>query len=195
MTAKPLVALMLLLSAAPASAQSYYTMRLDDAKAVHADAMGARGDGAADDTAAIQAAIDCVQESTGHGIVFLPEGRYRITRTIHVWPSIRLIGYGARRPVLVLAAQTPGFTDPAAENHLVFFAGSRPGTAAGGRGAAAGTPSARRDPGHVLLGHEQHRHRDWAGQRGRGRRARHLRAALVPGPHGVPDRARDRRRP
>ena len=147
MKAKPLVALMCVLCGAPASAQSYYTMRLDDPKAVHADAMGARGDGAADDTAAIQAAIDRVQESTGHGIVFLPEGRYRITRTLHVWPSIRLIGYGARRPVLVLAAHTPGFTDPAAENQLVFFAGSRPGAAAGGRGTAAGARPPDANPG------------------------------------------------
>ena len=147
MKVKPLAALMCVLCAAPASAQSYYTVRLDDPKAVHADAMGARGDGAADDTAAIQAAIDRVQESTGHGIVFLPEGRYRITRTLHVWPSIRLIGYGARRPALILAADTPGFTDPAAENQLVFFAGSRPGATAGGRGTAAGARPPDANPG------------------------------------------------
>ena len=38
----------------------------------------------------------------------MPEGRYRLTKTINVWPSIRLIGYGGKRPVFVLAANTPG---------------------------------------------------------------------------------------
>ena len=34
-----------------------------------------------------------------------PQGRYRLTRTINVWPAIRLIGYGAKRPVFVLGAE------------------------------------------------------------------------------------------
>ena len=120
-------------------AQSYYPIRLEDPKAVYLETMGAKGDGATDDTAAIQAAIDRVQETVGQGIVFVPEGRYRVTRTINVWPAIRLIGYGAKRPVFILAANTPGFTDPAAEHVMVFFAGSRPG--AGGRGGQAGGPA------------------------------------------------------
>ncbi len=120
-------------------AQSYYPIRLEDPKAVYLETMGAKGDGAADDTAAIQAAINRVQETVGQGIVFVPEGRYRVTRTINVWPAIRLIGYGAKRPVFILAANTPGFTDPAAEHVMVFFAGSRPG--AGGRGGQAGGPA------------------------------------------------------
>jgi len=128
------------LCAVPALAQSYYTVRLDDPKAVHVDAMGARGDGIADDTGAIQAAIDRVQETTGHGVVFVPEGRYRITRTLNVWPSIRLAGYGVRRPALVLADNTAGYLDPGAENYMVFFAGARPGAAAGRGGPAGGRP-------------------------------------------------------
>ena len=135
------------LCAVPALAQSYYTVRLDDPTAVHVDAMGARGDGIADDTGAIQAAIDRVQDTTGHGIVFVREGRYRITKTLNVWPSIRVVGYGARRPVLLLPPRTPGFTDPAAENYLVFFAGARPGAAAGGRGGAPGSRPPDASPG------------------------------------------------
>jgi hypothetical protein len=95
---------------------SYYTGRLVDPKAVHLETMGALGDGVADDTAAIQAAIDRVQETAGPGIVFVPPGRYRLTKTIYVWPSIRLIGYGATRPVFVLAANTPGYQDKTAES-------------------------------------------------------------------------------
>ena len=141
------LALAFILCAAPALAQSYYTVRLEDPKAVYIDATGAKGDGVADDTAAIQAAIDRVQATTGHGIVFVPEGRYRITRTLNVWPSIRLIGYGARRPALVLADKTPGYLDPEAENYIVFFAGARPGAAAGGRGAAPGSRPPDANPG------------------------------------------------
>ncbi len=120
-----------MLAAAPSGAQSYYTVRLEDAKAAYVDAFGARGDGVADDTGAIQRAIDKVQETVGQGVVFVPEGRYRVTRTINVWPSIRLIGFGAHRPVFLLADSTPGYQDPNEENYLVFFAGSRPAAQAG----------------------------------------------------------------
>ena len=132
-----------LLAAAPAAAgPSYYTTRLADAKAVHLEAFGARGDGLADDSVAIQRAIDRVHETVGQGVVFVPDGRYRITRTINVWPSIRLIGYGPRRPVLVLGPNTPGYQDKDAERQMVFFAGSRPGFGRPGGGGAATTPGA-----------------------------------------------------
>src|SRR5262245_9259130 len=95
----------------PAGAASYYPVRLDDPKAVYVTraAFGAVADGVADDTAALQKAIDAVQETTGEGIVFVPEGRYRISSTLHVWPSIRVIGYGSLRPTLVLAERAPGY--------------------------------------------------------------------------------------
>lgn len=107
---------------------SYYTLRLDDPRAVYLarDRSGAVGDGVADDTAAIQKAIDAVQETTGEGVVFLPEGRYRLSATLHVWPGIRVVGYGARRPVLVLGDRTPGYQDPEKPRYMVFFAGRRP---------------------------------------------------------------------
>jgi hypothetical protein len=125
----------ILCAAAPAWAQSYYTQRLVDPKAVDLETMGARGDGVTDDTEAIQHAIDRVQETVGQGVVFVPQGRYRLTKPIYVWPSIRVIGYGARRPVFVLADNTPGYQDRNAENYMVFFAGARP-AAQGGRGVA-----------------------------------------------------------
>jgi len=126
----------ILLGAAPAWAASYYTIRLNDPKAVYLDAFGARGDGIADDSDAIQQAINKVQETVNQGIVFVPEGRYRLTKTIYIWPSIRMIGYGAKRPVFVLADNTPGYQDRNNENYLVFFAGGRPGSQ-GGRGSPA----------------------------------------------------------
>jgi sugar lactone lactonase YvrE len=105
---------------------SYYPLRLEDADAVYLapDQFPVHADGEADDSAVVQHAIDRVQETSGQGIVFIPAGRYRLTRTIFVWPGIRLIGYGPTRPVIVLADNTPGFQEGPA--YMVFFAGFRP---------------------------------------------------------------------
>lgn len=64
------------------SGTSAFTTRLDDPRAVQLS--GAVGDGKADDSAAIQAAIDKAGSDREEGIVFIPQGRYRITRTIYV---------------------------------------------------------------------------------------------------------------
>src|SRR5216683_6479993 len=110
-----------------AEAQSFYPARLEDKTAVYLsnDRFGTKGDGVADDTAALQKAIDTVADTTHQGIVFIPEGRYRFTHTVYVWPGVRLIGYGAQRPTFVLAASTPGYqTGP---SYMVLFAGGRTG--------------------------------------------------------------------
>jgi len=101
-----------------AHSASFYTQPLPDPKAVTISAPSG-----ADDTAALQAAIDRVRETTGQGIVFIASGRYQITNTIYIWPGIRVIGYGATRPVIVLPANTPDFADPANEKLMFFFAG------------------------------------------------------------------------
>lgn len=67
------------------------------------------GDGRADDTGALQQALDKARDATGHGLVFLPSGTYRITRTLIVPPGVRIYGVGATRPTILLAANTPGF--------------------------------------------------------------------------------------
>lgn len=96
---------------APITAQSVFPLRPDDPHAAYLErgSFGAFADGKADDTEAIQTAINRVQETTGEGIVFVAPGRYRITRTIYLWSGIRLIGYGEHRPVFVLGANTPGY--------------------------------------------------------------------------------------
>lgn len=106
---------------------SVLTTRPNDPKAVDvsAAAFGAKGDGVADDSAALQAAINQAQQSRGD-IVFVPSGRYRLTRTIYIWPGVRVFGYGATRPVFVLAPHTPGFQS--GEAVMVMFTGFRPGT-------------------------------------------------------------------
>lgn len=84
----------------------------------------ARGDGVTDDGPAIQRAIDSVAARGGGGIVFLPAGRYRITRTLFMWPGVRLFGVGRTRPVFVLAPATPGFQRGVGT--MIFFTGNRP---------------------------------------------------------------------
>src|ERR1035437_3039881 len=88
--------LLWLTAAGPAWSASFYTRRLEDPKAVYVTPSGG------DDTAALQKAVNQVQETTGQGIVLLAPGRYRISDTLYIWPGIRLLGYGDERPVIVL---------------------------------------------------------------------------------------------
>jgi hypothetical protein len=113
------------LFATPLLAASYYPVRLDDPTAVYLtpDKFPVHGDGVADDSAAIQQAIDQVEATTKQGIVFIPSGRYRITKTIYIWPGVRVIGDGPTRPVLVLGKNTPGFQQGI--GYMVLFAGGR----------------------------------------------------------------------
>src|SRR5689334_15873176 len=111
-----LAAALISLTAVSVFASSYYPNKLDDSKAIYLtrENFAVRGDGIADDTAALQQAIDKVQETTNQGILFIPSGRYRLSKTVYIWPGIRLIGFGTTRPVFVLGANTPGFQqDPA----------------------------------------------------------------------------------
>ena len=116
-----------------AFAASVIATRLDDPKAVYLTGteFGAHADGTSDDSAALQAAIDKAENNVREGIVFVPPGRYRLTRTVYVWPGVRVFGYGAARPVLVLAAGTPGFQKGVGT--MVMFTGGRPGRAFAGR--------------------------------------------------------------
>lgn len=106
-----------------AQAQSIITAKLDDPRAVYLNAQefGAHRDGRADDSGAIQAAIDKAESPSREGIVFIPSGRYRLTRTIYVWPGVRVFGYGQTRPVFVLGDNTPGFQK--GMGVMVMFAG------------------------------------------------------------------------
>ena len=88
-----------------AFAASVITTRLEDPKAIYVDAPATT----ADSSAALQAAIDKASGTGREGIVFIPMGRYTLTRTVYLWPGVRLIGYGATRPVFVLPPNTPGF--------------------------------------------------------------------------------------
>ena len=120
--------------AKPAPSVSVYAVGPKDPAAI---TVQARGDGVADDSAAIQAAIDAAGKPGG-GIVFLPSGRHRITRTLYIWPGVRLFGVGKKRPVLLLAPATPGFQKGV--GNMVFFTGNRPGTPGPGGGTVPVPP-------------------------------------------------------
>lgn len=108
--------------AVPACAASVYETRPDDPAAI--TLTNVRGDGVSDDSAALQAAIDRAAQSKGGGIVFVPTGRYRLTRTLYVWLGVRVIGFGATRPVFVLADNTPGYQKGI--GLMVMFSDGRP---------------------------------------------------------------------
>src|ERR1044071_2914986 len=107
-------------------AQSCFPQRPDDPRAVDftKDAFGAQADGIGDNAEALQNAINRAQE-TRAGLVMIPEGRYRLGKTVYVWQGIRLIGYGQKRPVFVLGRDTPGFQDGTG-HYMLHFADNRP---------------------------------------------------------------------
>ena len=111
------------LACAPAHSASRSVLQQlpEDPRAVIARGVG---DGVADDTAALQRTIDGAANKGEGGIVFLPSGRYRITRTLLVPQAVRVYGVGATRPVFVLGASTPGFQRGVA--NMVVFTGGTP---------------------------------------------------------------------
>ena len=112
--------LLCLAAAQPALASpSVYKTAPDEPRAVTVKGVG---DGRADDSAAIQQAIDKAAEKGGGGIVFLPAGTYRISRTLFLWPGVRIFGIGEQRPVILLDKNTPGFQRGVA--HMLMFTGS-----------------------------------------------------------------------
>ena len=58
---------------------------------------------------ALQEAIYQVVDERNYGVLYIAEGTYNITKTIYIPRSVRLIGFGKKRPVFVLPANTPGF--------------------------------------------------------------------------------------
>jgi Pectate lyase superfamily protein len=76
---------------------------------------GAVGDGVTDNTAAFQAAINQNRGTTGNkapAVIYVPPGRYVISNTLVLWEATQLIGDEDSPPTLVLAANSPGFSNP-----------------------------------------------------------------------------------
>ncbi|MDR2810381.1 MAG: gluconolaconase [Tannerellaceae bacterium] len=118
---------------------SVYTQRPVDSEAFYftPDNYSIKADGKTDVSDALQAAINQVKTEKSFGILFIPEGKYLISKTIHVPSAIRLIGYGKNRPEIILGKNTPGFQDE--QNYMIWFTGglAQPGRAP--QDAGAGT--------------------------------------------------------
>lgn len=92
--------------------RSVYTERPGDPHAVYftPDEFGIKADGSMDVSDALQEALNKAKRSElGGGILFVPEGTYKLSKTIYIPSTVRLIGYGSKRPVFVLGKNSPEF--------------------------------------------------------------------------------------
>lgn len=106
---------------------SVYQQKPDDPEAVYFPV----SDGKVDVTEALQEAINQVKNEYGFGIVFIPEGIYRISSTVYIPTAVRLIGYGKKRPLIVLQKNAPGYQqevtgDKGKAKYMFWFVSSVP---------------------------------------------------------------------
>jgi sugar lactone lactonase YvrE len=91
--------------------KSVYQARLQDSDAVYFTPgnFKIRADGKTDVSDELQAAVTKVKTEHNFGVLFIPEGKYLISKTIFIHTAVRLIGYGKNRPQIILAKNSPGF--------------------------------------------------------------------------------------
>ncbi|GAB6119052.1 hypothetical protein JCM30204_02000 [Dysgonomonas termitidis] len=71
---------------------------------------------------ALQKVINQIKREKNFGILFIPEGTYRISKTIYIPGAVRLIGYGTNRPEFILAGNSLGFKDEKVK-YMFWFTG------------------------------------------------------------------------
>ena len=100
--------LVTLVKVAAVESRSVYELCPKDPEAVYftPDNYAIKADGSMDVSDALQNAINEVKKKYNFGIVFLPEGKYKITKTIYIPKAVRLIGYGKKRPIIFLAKRS-----------------------------------------------------------------------------------------
>jgi len=93
--------------------KSFYQTRLDDGDAIYftTENFKITKDGKTDVSDELQRAINEAKTNFNFGIVFIPEGTYKISKTIYIPTAVRVIGYGKKRPLIVLADNAPGFQE------------------------------------------------------------------------------------
>lgn len=132
MTHTILVLLLVLAATVPGRAAGTPITFPHDGGVLDVRAFGATPDDDADDTAAIQKALD--QHPNGNRIIYLPPGRWVVRDTLK-WPQGARGGMEQKRTILQGAGQsltllqlpdaTPGFTDAAAPRAMIWT-GNRP---------------------------------------------------------------------
>jgi len=119
---KPIKILLLILFLSPfaTKAQSVYTQVPDDQEALFftSELFNSKANGKQDVSDALQLAINKLKKERNFGILFIPEGKYLISKTIYVPKAIRIIGYGKNRPEFILGKNTTGYRD---ENNYMFW--------------------------------------------------------------------------
>lgn len=94
--------------------RSVFTDRPGDSAAVYftPEYFPIKPDGSTDVSDALQEALNTAKhQESGCGILFVPEGVYKLSKTIYIPSGVRLIGYGTKRPVFVLGKNSPGFQE------------------------------------------------------------------------------------
>ena len=125
---------------------SFYMQRPDDTDAVYftPENFNISADGKTDVSDALQEAIYQVKREYNFGIVFIPEGRYKISKTIYIPKAVRLIGYGSKRPLIFLGKNSPGYrkevtSDKGKANYMFWFTSRIVESGQEPRDAGAGT--------------------------------------------------------
>ena len=93
---------------ASAQGESAYKQKFADPNAEFftPENYGIKADGKMDVSDQLQAAINKVKTDKNFGTLYIPEGKYLISKTIYVPGAVRLIGYGEKRPEIILAKNT-----------------------------------------------------------------------------------------
>ncbi|MGC9345027.1 MAG: glycosyl hydrolase family 28-related protein, partial [Bacteroidales bacterium] len=126
--------------------RSVYTQRPNDPEAFYftPDNYSVIADGKTDISDVLQDAINQVKKEKNFGILFIPEGKYLISKTIYIPGAIRLIGYGKKRPEFILGANSPGYQEEQPDNrgngnYMFWFTGNLVEDGESPRDAGAGT--------------------------------------------------------
>ena len=132
--------------AALINSESIYKKRLTDSQAVYfsPENFKVTTDGKTDISDLLQGAINKMKLEQNFGIIFIPEGTYTISKTIYIPAAIRLIGYGQKRPLIVLKKNSPGYqtpvlTDKGKANYMIWFTSNVVESAGSVNDAGAGT--------------------------------------------------------
>ncbi len=125
---------------------SFYLQRPEDPHAVYftPDKFQGKADGTTDMSESLQQAINEVKARYNFGVLFIPAGQYRISKTLYIPQAVRVIGYGKDRPVILLGKNSPGFQipepgDKGQGSYMFWFVSSLPEPGKPVRDAGAGT--------------------------------------------------------
>ncbi len=126
--------------------ESIYKKKPTDAEAVYFSPENYKitADGKTDISDLLQGAINKMKLEQNFGIIFLPPGTYTISKTIYVPAAIRIIGYGEKRPLIVLRKNSPGYQTPVLSdkgkaNYMFWFTSSVVESSGSVNDAGAGT--------------------------------------------------------